>query len=57
MNSGEWLAGDVATEFDGSERGDPRRERRLKKIASKLGDDPGASFPDVFSTGAELEGF
>lgn len=57
MNSGEWLAGDVATEFDGSELGDPRRERRLKKIASKLGDDPGASFPDVFSTGAELEGF
>ncbi|NRA35732.1 MAG: hypothetical protein HRU17_20595, partial [Polyangiaceae bacterium] len=36
MNSGEWLAGDVATEFDGSELGDPRRERRLKKIASKL---------------------
>ncbi|NRA33820.1 MAG: IS4 family transposase [Polyangiaceae bacterium] len=57
MNSGEWLAGDVATEFDGSELGDPRRERRLGKIASKLGDDPGASFPDVFSTGAELEGF
>jgi len=57
MDAAEWLSGDVADEFCGAELGDPRRSRRLCDIGSRLGDEPAASFPDLFSSSAELEGF
>ncbi len=57
MNAAKWVSRDVAEEFREAELGDPRRERRLTHIASKLGEDPEASFPDLFSSSAELEGF
>lgn len=57
MEAVQWLASDVSGEFSESQLGDPRRSRRLSSIASKLGTEPGASFPDLFATSAELEGF
>jgi hypothetical protein len=57
MIAAKWLAEDVAEEFSGADLKDPRRERRLARVASKLADDPEASFPDLFSSSAELEGF
>jgi Transposase DNA-binding/Transposase DDE domain len=57
MIASEWLSSDVATEFVGAKLGDPRREKRLIRISSRVGEDPKLSFPDLFSSSAELEGF
>lgn len=57
MDTAGWLSEAGASEFEGAELGDPRRVRRLCEIAGRLSLDPTASFPDAFSSPAELEGF
>jgi hypothetical protein len=57
MDSLKWLSQDLSDEFSGAALGDPRRGKRLSAIASKLGTNPAASFPDLFGSPAELEGF
>jgi hypothetical protein len=57
MSPTEWLSRPVSEESSGVELGDPRRRRRLCGIADRLNEDAGASFPKLFSSSAELEGF
>jgi hypothetical protein len=57
MNVTEWLGEAVEQEFEGVDLGDPRRGRRLRQIAARLGEQPDASFPQLFGSSAELEGF
>ena len=57
MSASAWLLSDVASEFLGAELGDSRRQKRLGLVASRLGESPKLSFPDLFSPPAELEGF
>ena len=57
MNASQWLKESTGGEFSEATLGDPRRVRRLEQIADCVGKDPTASFPDLFGTGAELEGF
>ena len=57
MHATTWLNEQVGDEFSGAQLGDPRRTRRLQCIAQRMSKDPTASFPDAFSSAAELEGF
>jgi hypothetical protein len=57
MNPAKWLSRPVSEEFSGADWGDPRRNRRLCGIADTLSEDASASFPKLFSSSAELEGF
>jgi hypothetical protein len=44
-------------EYEGARLGDPRREKRLREIVSRLEDEPSKSFPRLMVSNAELEGF
>jgi hypothetical protein len=46
----------VVGDFDGSDLGDPRRQRRLTRIVSQLAAQPWASIPDAMGSVAALEG-
>jgi hypothetical protein len=46
----------IATEFAGAELGDPRRTRRLQKIAEGAMQAPDAGFPRMVQNDSELEG-
>ena len=57
MSPTQWLAGDLEHEFSTARLGDPRREKRLLEITSRLAKDPQASFPKAFNKQADQEGF
>lgn len=48
---------DISQEFRGALLPDLRLRRRLGRIVDRLEEDPSASFPRLFGSGAELEGF
>ena len=49
------MAIDISAEFEGAQLGDPRRSRRLVELATRISKAPGASFPQLAATDAELE--
>src|SRR6187402_433844 len=57
MSVADWMRRPTSREFEEADLGDPRRTRRLCEIAEGVSVDPSASFPKIFSTSAELEGF
>lgn len=57
MSVADWVKRPASREFEEADLGDPRRTRRLCDIAEGVSADPSASFPKIFSTTAELEGF
>lgn len=57
MEASAWFAEGIQSEYRGAKFGDKRLERRLMFVADRLGGRPGESFPNVFDSGAALEGF
>ncbi len=57
MSVADWMRRPASSEFEEAELGDPRRTRRLCDIVEGVSVDPSASFPKIFGTSAELEGF
>lgn len=57
MIAEEWLGDGIVNEFARASLGDKRLEKRLSAIAQKLDGNPGESFPNIFHSAAELEGF
>jgi hypothetical protein len=49
------IVGTLADEFDDAELGDARRTKRLVRLADAVAKAPGASFPTLARTEAELE--
>ena len=49
--AGQW----AQNEFAFAELGDPRRSKRLVKIATQLADHPGGTLPQAFEDWAELK--
>jgi hypothetical protein len=47
---------DIASEYQGASPGDPRRSRRMERIAQDLARDPGLSFPEAMGNEGQLEG-
>lgn len=45
----------IQREYDGADLGDERRNKRLVKLADRVGRDPSASFPNAMGSDAELE--
>lgn len=55
MEMSDEVVGRVAEEFAGLDLGDPRRTRRIVKIAAAIAKHPQASLPSSLGTDAELE--
>jgi hypothetical protein len=47
---------DIASEYRGALLGDPRRTKRLERIACELARNPGLSFPEAMGSEGQLEG-
>jgi hypothetical protein len=47
---------DIASEYRGALLGDPRRTKRLERIACELARNPGLSFPEAIGSEGQLEG-
>jgi hypothetical protein len=47
---------DIGAEYRGASLGDPRRGRRLERIAGELARTPGLSFPEAMGSEGQLEG-
>jgi hypothetical protein len=47
---------DIALEYRGASLGDPRRGKRLERIARELARNPGLSFPEAMGSEGQLEG-
>src|SRR3974390_1840338 len=47
---------DIGSEYRGALLGDPRRTKRLERIALELARNPGLSFPEAMGSEGQLEG-
>ena len=47
---------DIGSEYRGALLGDPRRTKRLQRIALELARNPGLSFPEAMGSEGQLEG-
>ena len=50
------MENDLVEEFEGSQLGDGRRDRRLTEVVRRLSKEPGRSLPEAMEGDAELEG-
>src|SRR4051794_28123503 len=51
-----WAGVPLTSEYDGTKLGDPRRGRRLARIAEAAAESPGVGFPQMFDSDSQAEG-
>jgi len=56
LDLGKWAEAPIAGEFEGAALGDPRRQRRLVRVAERAMAAPSVGFPRMVADDSELEG-